>query len=73
MIPIIVISAIQIGGFVLNSKINTADVFSINNFKAYLFEYLIGSLILAILVALVTGLVSYVLILKFKKNKEQNG
>ncbi len=73
MIPIIVISALQIGGFVLNSEIKSETVFSIHNFKAYLFEYLIGSLILAIFAALITGLLSYVLILKFKKKRKRNG
>ena len=73
MIPIIVISALQIGGFVLNSKIDSETAFSFNNFKAYLFEYLIGSVILAIFAALITGLLSYVLILKFKKKRKRNG
>lgn len=73
MIPIIVIGALQIGGFVLNSNINSDEIFSLNNFKAYLFEYLLGSIILAIFAALITGFLSYIFILIIKKKKEQNG
>ena len=70
MIPFIVIAALKIGSWVLNSAVNNKEVSTIVGFKNHLFEYLIGSVILATVTALVVGFTSYFFLKQFKKNKE---
>lgn len=70
MIPFIVIAALKIGSLVLNSDIDDEEVSKIVDFKNHIVEYLIGSIILASLTALLVGFVSYFLLKKFDKNKE---
>src|SRR5690554_1558616 len=70
MIPFIVIAALKIGSWVLNSAVNNKEVSTIVGFKNHLFEYLIGSVILATVTALVVGFTSYFFLKQFEKNKE---
>lgn len=67
MIPVIVIASLQIGAFVLNKDIgpNSSDILS--TFKNHLFEYVVGSFILAAISAFIIGFGSYFLLLKSKR------
>lgn len=73
MIPIIVLISIKIGGVVLNKTPEEFDFTSIANFKSHLIEYLIGSLILAIIVSTIVGITSYITLNTLKKRKVRNG
>ena len=55
MIPIIVYSAVKIGSFILKTDQDFADFSSLENAKNHLFEYLLGSFILAIFASLTIG------------------
>jgi glycosyltransferase involved in cell wall biosynthesis len=70
MIPLIVIAALKIGSIFLNSEIEPSEVSSIMDFKNHLLEYLVGSIILAVLAAVLTGFFSYFLLKRFEKNKK---
>jgi glycosyltransferase involved in cell wall biosynthesis len=70
MIPLIVISALQIGSIALNSEIDNDEVHSFIDLKNHLFEYLLGSFILAVFSALLIGIISFVLLKRFEKNTE---
>src|SRR5699024_7743903 len=68
MIPIIVFCAVKIGSFVLKTNHSFGDFSSLENAKNYLFEYVLGSFILAIFVSFTIGLLTF-LFLKIKANK----
>jgi len=73
MIPIIVIASIKIGEFVLNRESSQITSSSLQSFKIYFIEYLVGSVILATFTALLVGLVSFTILNRLKKKKKQNG
>lgn len=73
MIPIIVIASIKIGEFVLNRESSQITSSSLQSFKIYFIEYLVGSVILATFTALLVGLVSFTILNRLKKQKKQNG
>ncbi len=71
--PFIVFGSLQLGGFILGKEsiLNTVRDFNIEtfSFKEHLLQYIVGSLSLAILLALLFGSVGYFL-LTFKNTKK---
>jgi uncharacterized protein (DUF2062 family) len=67
MIPLIVIASLKIGGLFMNNDVPKEEVSAVVNFGSHLFEYLVGSFILATVSAVLIWFVSYFLLLKFKR------
>lgn len=69
MIPIIVITALQIGGFLLNIEITTENMTTFAVIKHQLYAYIFGSLILALAASIFVGLSSYIILKRLEKRK----
>ncbi|MEX1192671.1 MAG: DUF2062 domain-containing protein [Brumimicrobium sp.] len=67
MIPIIVITSLNIGGLVMNNTVSQEEVSTVVSFKNHLLEYIVGSFILAIIAAISVWVLSYFLILKTQR------
>jgi glycosyltransferase involved in cell wall biosynthesis len=67
MIPLIVIASLKIGGLFMNNDVPKEEVSAVVNFGSHLFEYIVGSFILATVSAVLIWFVSYFLLLKFKR------
>lgn len=71
MIPFILYGSVKMGELVLGNPVDIASISDINFaiVKAHLLQYLLGSLMLGTLVALVVGATSYLLIKAFRKKE----
>lgn len=67
MIPIIVFTSLQIGGLILNNKVQEDEVSAVVSFGSHLLEYVVGSFILASISAVLIWFISYFLLLKFER------
>lgn len=68
-IPIIIYASIHVGAFLLNvtPAITTLEAIDTINVKSHLTQYLVGSFSLAIIVAVIFGLLGYMVLFMFNK------
>lgn len=71
MIPLILFASIKTGELILGKAVEVEGVGGINFdvVKAHLLQYLVGSLVLGLAVALFTGGLSYLLMRAFRKKE----
>lgn len=73
-IPFIIYGSFQVGAFILGTEPVINNIAEINipniNFSAHLSQYLVGSFSLAIFLALLFGVIGYITLLIFSKNKK---
>ncbi len=69
MIPIIVLASLKTGGLIFQTKIDATELSKLESFGSHIKEYIVGSFVLAFLVAALVGLSSYTLISLFSKKK----
>lgn len=70
MIPLILYSSYYLGGLALNQETNILafdEEFSLELLKDHMLQYVLGSFVLGILLAIVIGLITYLLLLIFRK------
>lgn len=69
MIPLIVITALQIGSFILNIDVSFENITTFTFLKAQLFAYIVGSFILALAASGIVGLLSYFILKRLQQKK----
>jgi glycosyltransferase involved in cell wall biosynthesis len=69
MIPIIVFASIQTGGLIFNSSVDETELSNIENVGLHIKEYVVGSIVLATVCALLIGLTSYLTIITLNRKK----
>jgi len=71
MIPFILYFSYVTGGFVMNSGTNIkfSTGLSVKSFENNLFQYVIGSIVLAIILSIFAGLISFVILKLFRKKR----
>lgn len=70
MIPFIIFGSIFMGAWILGlplPKLNLSQITGLESIANYLFQYLVGSLALAVSLGLVSGCLTYLLLLLFRK------
>lgn len=72
MIPIIVFASLQLGYYLVphGTKDIILDEYSIASMSAHLLQYLVGSIVLASVMSVLFGTVSYVLLSVFNKKRK---
>ena len=71
MIPLIVLASLKTGGFLFNTNVSVEDITKFESFGAHITEYIVGSFVLAAVVAIVVGVTSYVFISLLTKKKDE--
>lgn len=71
LIPVIILLSMMVGAPFMRETVSLDDqTFDFDFIKANLLQYLVGSFILATVSAIILGLISYVILQKFKPDRK---